>query len=257
MKTKFIFIALVIIGLTTPSKAQQTLTVDMSHASNYLSHGRSLSSNLACFQPGIYYGLKTGTTIMGWASMAWDRTANTYDEWNIIIDQNNNLLDDQKQWNINLHGFADYWYNPNDGNQRQDFFHGMFYNAGIHFPLELSQNRGLTLTTGYDFFYYHEIGKNTNAIRPGGIHEFLVKFNKSFKRLSAEYKAVISNNRGAVSYSIDPGWAFISQHLSVLYTNKYISLRPSINYQRTLQDRLPTEKHLVWFTLGVTKTFEL
>ncbi len=267
MKTKFILFAVVLSSILIPAKAQQKLTVDLSHASNYIAHGRTLSNNLGCFQPGLYYGLKSGTTVMGWVSAAWDRTTSFNDEWNIIVDQNNNLFKDQDQWNINLHGYVNYWYLPNFEKialydptyptPSQSFLQGMKYNAGVHFPLVLSKSHKLKLTTGYDFYYYHEIGRNTGEIQDGGIHELLVKFNKSFKSFDTEYKTVISNNRGAVSTSIIPGWTYFSQHLSVLYTNKYISLRPSINYQRTLHNRLSTQKHLVWFSFGVLKTFKL
>ena len=257
MKTKFIFFTLVLSGLLIPVKAQQTLTVDLSHASNYLAHGRTLSNDLGCFQPGLYYGLKTGTTIMGWVSAAWDRTTSYNDEWNIIADQNSNLFKDKENWNINLHGYVNYWYLPKYANSVQSFYQGMKYNAGIHFPLILSQNIGLKMTTGYDFYYYHEVGRDTKGINPAGIHEFLVKFNKSFKSISAEYKAVISNNRGAIDSNINPGWAYFSQHLSVLYKNKYLSLRPSVNYQHTLEKTIHPDKNLVYFSLGVMKTFEL
>ena len=257
MKTKFIFFALVFTSLLIPAKAQQKLTVDLSHASNYLAHGRTLSNDLGCFQPGLYYGLKSGTTIMGWVSAAWDRSTSYNDEWNIIIDQNNDLFKDKKEWNINLHGYANYWYLPNYNTGVQSFLQGMKYNAGIHFPLELSKNHGIKMTTGYDYYYYHEIGRNTGEIQDGGIHEFLIKFNKSFKSFNTEYKAVISNNKGAISTSIIPGWTYYSQHLSVLYKNNYLSLRPSLNYQRTLHNRLTTQKHLVWFSFGIMKTFKL
>ncbi|MBK3517393.1 hypothetical protein [Carboxylicivirga marina] len=247
----------VIIALQLNS--QNSLSFDWGNTTNYIAHGRTLSANQACFQPGIYYGINKGPTIMAWFSLPYDRQFSALDEWDIIIDHNINLLDTDKKWNVNLHGYVNYWYLPvNNESDKQDYYQGMKYNAGIHFPYFISEDSDFKITTGYDFYFYHQLGRDMN-IRAAGIHEFLIKFNKTYKKVSVEAKSVISNNQGAVSYAIDPGWGFFSQHLSCSIPTKLVSLRTGINYQRTLDALEPTgmDKNLVWFSLGISKSFKM
>lgn len=247
-----------IIALTIASlqlSAQNTLTLDWGNTTNYLAHGRTLSADQACFQPGIYYSLKKGPTVSAWFSLAYDRTFSALDEWNIIVDDSYNLLND-KNWNINLHGYANYWYLPvNEDVDYQDYYQGMKYHAGVHFPVMLSNNNPFTITTGYDYYYYHQLGRDV-GIRAGGIHELLIKFNKTVKKVSYEAKTLVSNNRGAVSYNIDPGWAYVSQHLSCTINTKHVSLRPSISYQWTLESTIH-QNNLLYFGLNIGKTIKL
>ncbi|MCU4157800.1 hypothetical protein J1N10_17625 [Carboxylicivirga sp. A043] len=239
--------------------AQGTLSIDGGITSNYLAHGRTLSNNQSCYQPGVYYTIEKGPTIMAWFSIPTDRYLSALDEYDIIVDHSVNLFDAEQNWNINVHGYVNYWFLPeNHESDKQDYYQGMKYNAGIHLPVLVSENSGLKITTGYDFYYYHQLGRDMD-IRAAGIHEFLIKFNKTYKKVSLEAKSVISNNRGAVSNAIDPGWGFFSQHLSCSVDLKVITLSSSVNYQRTLDALIPTgmDKNLMWFSFNVGKSFSL
>ncbi|MBS2213144.1 hypothetical protein KEM09_17135 [Carboxylicivirga mesophila] len=245
--------------IATQVDAQNNLSVDWGNTTNYIAHGRTLSANQACFQPGVYYSFNNGPTVMAWFSLPYDRQFHALDEWDIIIDHSVNIYKQEQNWNINLHGYVNYWYLPiNEESDKQDYYQGMKYNAGIHFPFMLSKSNGLKLTTGYDFYYYHQLGRDMN-IRAAGIHEFLMKFNKSYKKVNLEAKSVISNNQGAVDNRIEPGWGFFSQHLSCSFNIKAISLRTGINYQRTMKALEPTgiDKDLLWFSLNIGKSFKL
>ncbi len=245
--------------IATQIDAQHTLSVDWGNTTNYMAHGRTLSANQACFQPGVYYSLNNGPTIMAWFSLPYDRQFHALDEWDIIVDHSVNLYEKEQNWNINLHGYVNYWFLPvNEESDKQDYYQGMKYNAGIHFPFVLSNNSGWKLTTGYDFYYYHQLGRDMN-IRAAGIHEFLIKFNKSYKKINIGANSVISNNQGAVSNLINPGWAFFSQQLSCSFNVKTISLRTAVTYQRTLAALEPTgiDKNLIWFSLNIGKSFKL
>ncbi len=255
---RFVLIALVAI-MVSQLEAQNTLSVDWGSTSNYLAHGRTLSANQACFQPGIYYSLKKGPTIMAWFSLPYDREFSALDEWDIIVDHSINLFDAEQNWNINVHGYVNYWYLPvNNESDIQDFYQGMKYNAGVHFPVLVSENSDFKITSGYDFYYYHQLGRDMD-IRAAGIHEFLIKFNKKYKKVNLTAKSVISNNRGAVSNAIEPGWGFFSQHLSCSFDVKLITLSTSVNYQRTLDALIPTgiDKNLMWFSFNIGKSFSL
>ncbi len=255
---KLVLMALLAI-IAVQSNAQNSLSVDWGNTTNYIAHGRTLSANQACFQPGLYYSLKNGPTVMAWFSLPYDRNFYALDEWDIIVDHSVNLYSNDQSWNINLHGYVNYWYLPiNEESDKQDYYQGMKYNAGIHFPFMLSENAGIKCTTGYDFYYYHQLGRDMN-IRAAGIHEFLIKFNKTYKKVNIEAKSVISNNQGAVDNRIDPGWGFFSQHLSCSFNAKLVTLRTGINYQRTLAALKPTgiDTNVVWFSLGISKSFEL
>lgn len=255
---RMILIATIVI-IAQQINAQGSLSLDWGNTTNYIAHGRTLSKNQACFQPGIYYHINKGPTVMAWFSLPYDRHFSALDEWNIIVDHNVNLYKQAQNWNINLHGYVNYWYLPvNNDTEVQDYYQGMKYAAGIHFPLVISESAGLKFTSGYDFYYYHQLGRDV-GIRAAGIHEFLIKFNKKYKKLNIEAKSVISNNRGAVSTSIDPGWGFFSQHLSCSFDVKLITLSTSINYQRTLDALKPTgmDENLVWFSLNIGKRIKL
>ena len=255
---RLVLVAAIVLFTYQQHCAQNTLSLDWGNVTNYLAHGRTLSNNLACFQPGAYYSLEKGPTISAWFSLPYDRNSSVYDEWDIIVDHNINLYKREQNWNINVHGYVNYWFLPNDGNEKQSFYQGMKYNAGVHFPIQLGVESKLSMTTGYDFYYYHQVGRDMN-INAAGIHEFLIKFNKKYKKVSWEAKSVISNNRGAVDKRINPGWGFASQHLSCSFKIKQISLRTSINYQRTMAALEPTgiDKNLVWFSLNIGKGFKL
>ncbi|WP_439185591.1 hypothetical protein [Carboxylicivirga taeanensis] len=257
MKKQFLIIILIIIAMR--AEAQHQLSVDWGNTSNYIAHGRTLSANQACFQPGLYYTYKNGPTLMAWFSLPYDRTFHAFDEWDLILDHSLDIYKKEQNWNINLHGYINYWYLPvNNESDKQNYYQGMKYNAGIHFPVVLSEASGFKLTSGYDFYYYHQLGRDM-AIRAAGIHEFLIKFNKTFKKVNLEAKSLISNNQGAVDSRITPGWAFFSQHLSCSYKVKTITLRTGINYQRTLEALQPTgmDKDLIWFSLNVGKNFKM
>ncbi|GEM_PF-6275847 len=250
---KLVLVALCLISLSL--SAQNTLTFDWGNTTNYLAHGRTLSADQACFQPGIYYSFSKGPTISAWFSLPYDRSFKALDEWDIIVSDSHNMVKD-RNWNINAHWYVNYWYLPvNNDVDYQDFYQGMKYNAGVHFPYKFSGESPLTVTAGYDFYYYHQVGRDV-GIRPGGIHEFLIKFNKSIKKTPFEAKTVISNNRGAVSYGINPGWAYVSQHLSCSINLKHVSLRPSINYQWTLESTIHKD-NLLYFGLNIGKSIKL
>ncbi|WP_430812619.1 MULTISPECIES: hypothetical protein [unclassified Carboxylicivirga] len=255
---KTVLMALIAI-LALPMQAQNTLSLDWGSTTNYMAHGRTMSANQACFQPGLYYGIPKGPTFMAWFSFPYDRELKALDEWNIIVDYNLDLLDADKSWNINLHSYADYWFLPvNEESNVQDYYQGMKYNGGIHLPYTISKLWKLKVSAGYDFYYYHQVGRDV-GIRAGGIHEFLIKFNKSIKSVNLEAKSLISNNQGAVSHDIDPGWGFFSQHLSCSVDAKLVTLSTSVNYQRTMDAILPTgmEKHLFWLSINIGKRFIL
>ncbi|TRX71120.1 hypothetical protein [Carboxylicivirga sp. M1479] len=239
--------------------SQNNLSLDWGNTSNYIAHGRTLSANQSCFQPGVYYSIDKGPTIMAWFSLPYDRNFKALDEWDIIVNHNVKLFDAEQTWNIDLHGYVNYWYLPvNEESDIQNFYQGMKYNAGIHFPFVLSDNSSFSMTTGYDFYYYHQLGRDM-GIRAAGIHEFLIKFNKTYKKVSLGAKSVISNNQGAVSYAIEPGWAFFSQHLSCSYNFKLVTLSAGINYQHTLDALIPTgiDKNFTWFSFNIGKSFQL
>jgi len=251
---KIVLMAVAVI-ITQLTLAQNSLTLDWGNTTNYIAHGRTLSADQACFQPGIYYSFAKGPTISAWFSLPYDRSFAALDEWDIIIDDSFNLIKD-KDWNINLHGYVNYWYLPvNNDVDFQDFYQGMKYNAGIHFPVTLSGENPLKITTGYDYYYYHQLGRDV-GIRAGGIHEFLIKFNKRIKKLNFEAKSVISNNRGAVSKRIEPGWAYVSQHLSCTIATKHVSLRPSLNYQWTMEPTIH-ESNFLYVGLNIGKSIKL
>jgi len=252
---RLVLIAAIALFTYQQHSAQSTLSIDWGNVTNYLAHGRTLSNNLACFQPGVYYSLEKGPTISAWLSLPYDRNASVYDEWDIIVDHSVDIFKQEQDWNINLHGYANYWYVPNDGNYKQSFYQGMKYNAGIHFPFKLSNESKITMTTGYDYYYYHQLGRDM-GINGAGIHEFLIKFNKKYKKVKVEAKSLISNNRGAVNPNIIPGWAYVSQHLSCTINTKHVSLRPSVNYQWTLESTIH-ESDVLWFSLNIGKGFKM
>jgi len=252
---RLLLIAVIALFTYQQQWAQSTLSLDWGSVSNYLAHGRTLSNDLACFQPGVYYSLNNGPTISAWCSLPYDRNASVYDEWDIIIDHSINLYKQEQDWNINLHGYVNYWYLPNDGNEKQSYYQGMKYNAGIHFPIMLPTASKIKMTAGYDYYYYHQLGRDM-GINAAGLHEFLIKFNKKYKKVSLESKSVISNNRGGVDPNIVPGWSYISQHLSCSIQTKHVSLRPSVTYQWTLESTIH-KNNVLWFGLNIGKTFKM
>jgi len=256
--TRRIVLLAVLTITATQLKAQQSFTIDMGTASNYIAHGRTLSGNLPCFQPSATYGLNTGTDILAWFSLPYDRNTSFNDEWNLIVNQSTDIFTNKGNWKMNLHGYLDYWMNPNTQNPvvEPDFYNGMKYNAGIHKPISISAASSLSMTVGYDYYFYQTFGAGRDILRDAGIHEFLIKFNKSFKNLNLGTKSVISNNRGAINPNIIPGWGFFLQQLSANFKIKKVSLSSSINYQYTIEKTLH-EDNLLWFTLNISRGFKI
>lgn len=255
-KNTFIFgIVLALSGLSL--KAQE-IAIDMGTATNYISHGRTLSNDLPCFQPSVSCSFKSGTSVYAWFSLPYDRNTSFNDEYNLIVDQSVNLFEKHPKRVINLHGYANYWLNPRTSNPatEPDIYHGMKYNMGVDKNFVLHKGAGINMATGYDYYHYQTLGAGRNILRDGGVHEFLILFNKKFKKLKIESKSLISNNRGAVNPNIDTGWAFYSQHLSFFVKSKKVSLNTSINYQWTLNETIHTD-NLLWFTLNISREFKI
>lgn len=257
MKSRIVFAGMVLALFSFKIKAQ-SFSVDMGTVTNYLSHGRTLSRDLPCFQPSVGYTFLSGTMIYTWFSLPYDRTTSFNDEYNLIVEKSVQLFDEQPYWTINMHGFADYWLNPRTSNPaiEPDIYHGMKYNAGVNKSFALHKGAGIKMTTGYDFYYYQSFGIGGDILKDAGIHEFLVNFNKSFENVEVATKSVISNNRGAIDPNINPGWAYFSQHLSLLLKTSKVSLRASINYQWTLEKTVHSE-NLLWFTLNLSQGFKI
>ncbi len=251
-------LALLLVSISVTSVKAQGLSIDMGTASNYIAHGRTLSQDLPCFQPSATYSLKTGTNISVWFSLPYDRNTSFNDEWNIIIDQSIQAFKNNANWNVNIHGYADYWLNPRSSNPavEPDYYHGMKYNIGVKKDIELHKGSKVNMSLGYDYYYYQSFGLSAELLRNAGIHEFLVNFNKRFKNTEISTKSVISNNRGAIDPNITPGWGYFSQHLSFLVNTSKVSLRTSVNYQWTLENTLHTE-NLLWFTLNLSRGFKI
>lgn len=257
MKLRSLLLTLLISNSFIPGNGQ-SFSLDMGTASNYIAHGRTLSNNLPCFQPSAAYSLKTGTNFTAWFSFPYDRNTSFNDEWNIIVDQSVQVFEDHVNWNVNLHGYANYWLNPTSSNPivEPNYYNGMKYNIGTSKAIELHSGSKVNMTVGYDYYYYQTFGTGADLLRNAGIHEFLVNFNKKFKNFKIDTKSVISNNRGAINPNIIPGWGFFSQHLSFLVNTKKVSLRTSLNYQWTLEKTLHSE-NLLWLTVNLSRGFKI
>jgi hypothetical protein len=253
------YTSLILIAFTlfySSLSAQNKLIVDLGMASNYMVHGRTLSNHLSCFQPGIYYAIDKGPTIMAWFSLPYDRLASPYDEWNIIVDHGILLREEGTTLNFKLHGYANYWYNPESGLEVQSYYHGMKYNIGLKAPVTLHQEKKAQLTAGYDYNYYHAIGRQ--LISAGGIHEFSMAFDGTLsKRISITTKTIINNHQGAIDPAIVRGWSHLSQHLQFSIHHKLAVIRPSFHYQWTLEPTVNNKQQFFWAGLNLVKSFSL
>lgn len=255
MKKISLLTGLTLLAFALAGKAQNKLTVDMGTASNYIANGRTLSDDLYCVQPGLYYSTPKGITMTAWFSIPYDRTASNNDEWNIIADYTKTFKKEASTVGINFHGYADYWLNPKSGMKEQSYLHGIKYNAGISFPIKASSWENFSIKPGYDFYYNHAIGKK--LIKAGDIHEFLLALNHKLKKVDLGTKAIVSYNNGAVNEKIIPGWAYVSQQISAGFNIKSIYLRTSVTYQHTFEETINADENLLYFTVNILKSFKM
>ncbi|OFZ30664.1 MAG: hypothetical protein A2622_13420 [Bdellovibrionales bacterium RIFCSPHIGHO2_01_FULL_40_29] len=251
-----------------PEKPKELgIITDITWASQYMSDGFKIAGNSPVWQLALKSKIfSTGFSVMLWGALQIDRQNSQFDEGDFFVMYGHDFFQ-ERAFQLNIHGFYDYWIFPNTEPLRDEFGdiisdvkrRGNKLNLGISFP-KLIPFAGSYIIPSYNAYrwIYWELDR-ADRNGAGTRHELMLEFDRWLKLFIPGATYQYAGATTSVSYhdgvfGVNPG---VSHAIASLRTGVYALksiFEMSLNHQWTFEPTVNDGNEL-WSTMSFVKKF--
>jgi len=228
-----------------------TMELKTSFVQNYMWRGFDLlPDNDGAFQPDLYVELKNSGVYFGtWGSFGFDSMWDIWDEWDYYLGAFRSF-NKESDWAVDMDFCYTYFDFPNQ-NRYTDTQEVAF---GFKLPslLAINEIKIKPFTTVYYSFPAHENEADQEGywLKVGMDASMAVS---GFNSENMNFLVESFLNDGGAGFQVDPGWSHIRAMYAIAFNIGGFKIKPSVNYQWSLEDTVNTEDEF-WAEVSFSKT---